>query len=259
MARALDALGAHLEAARAEGCDAVIAVGTAALRDARNADRFLAEAKRRHGLEIEVIPGEEEARLAFLAVARGREEEGLGAAGPRVVMDIGGGSTEFIRGEGRTVSAVQSLPLGSVRFTERYIHGDPVRERELSALRGAVREALSGLRAAGGEGAGMVGVAGTNTTLAAMKLALRRYDAAAIRRTRLARSDLDALIQTLAERTVARRRELPGLEPGRADVILAGAVIAREALERLGLQDMGISDRGVRHGAIYRLAERLQA
>lgn len=259
MARALEALAAHLDTARSAGSAAVAAIGTAALREARNADRFIAEAKGRLGIEIEVISGEEEARLAFLAVARGREEAGESAAGRRVVVDIGGGSTEFVQGEGRAVSALESLPVGSVRLTERCLHQDPVGREELAALRETVRRELARLAISPGPGGEMVGVAGTNTTLAAMKLRLARYDAAAIRRARLSRADLDALIGTLAERTVAERRALPGLEPGRADVILAGAVIAREALERFGLENMGVSDRGVRHGAIYRLAERAAA
>lgn len=259
MARALEALDAHLEAARAEGCEVVAAIGTAALRDAGNADRFVAEAKRRFGLEIEVISGDEEARLAFMAVARGREEEGVAAAGRRLVMDIGGGSTEFIQGEGQSVRALRSLSLGSVRLTERFLRSDPVKPVELDALRRAVRESLAALPAGEGEGAEMVGVAGTNTTLAAMKRRLPQYDAEAIRKTRLTRVDLDALIETLAVRTVAERRQLPGLEPGRADVILAGTVIAREAMGHLGFEEMGVSDRGVRHGAIYRLLERLRA
>lgn len=256
MGRALDALARHVEESRAAGSVALAGVGTAALRDARNADRFIAEAKRRFGLEIEVITGEEEARLAFLAVARGREEEGAGGQGRRIVMDIGGGSTEFIQGEGRDVARLASLPLGSVRLTERCLRGDPVDPGSLASLRETVRRTLAGLEIEHGAGAELVGVAGTNTTLAAMKRRLARYDAGAIRRTRLGRGDLDAIIATLAGRTVAERRELPGLEPGRADVILAGAIIAREALARFDLDDMGVSDRGVRHGAIYRLAER---
>ena len=100
----------------------------------------------------------------------------------------------------------------------------------------------------------MVGVAGTNTTLAAMKGKLQRYDAEAIRRTRVSRDDLDDLIRSLGALTLAERRQLPGLDPGRADVILAGAVIAREGLARLGAGAMDVSDRGVRHGVIYGMA-----
>jgi exopolyphosphatase/guanosine-5'-triphosphate,3'-diphosphate pyrophosphatase len=253
--RTLDALRSHLDAARLAGASRVAAVATAALREARNAGRFLEEAERRLGLKVEVIPGEEEARLALEAVARGIEEAGESPEGELLVMDIGGGSTEFIHGLGRMPRSVRSLPVGSVRLTERFFPDDPVKPPQLRALAAHVREAFAALPAPHAGCFRMVGVAGTVTTLAAMKLRLREYDAEAIRRARLTGEDLDLLIAMLAARTVTERCALPGLEPGRADVILAGGIIAREAMVRMGVAELHISDRGVRHGAIYRLAE----
>jgi exopolyphosphatase/guanosine-5'-triphosphate,3'-diphosphate pyrophosphatase len=253
--RGLGALERHLEEARAAGAVRVKAVGTAALREARDADRFLEEAKARFGIEIEVLSGEEEARLAFEAVARTLEEGGEVAAGSLMVMDIGGGSTEFVLGEGREVRSVHSLRVGAVRATERFLPDDPVRPGQVEALTRHLRGVLAGLPDAPGGALEMVGVAGTNTTLAAMKLGLTAYDAGAIRRTRISLEDLERLIETLEARSVAERRRLPGLEPGRADVILAGAVIAREGMIRYRRETMAVSDRGLRHGVLHRMAE----
>jgi exopolyphosphatase/guanosine-5'-triphosphate,3'-diphosphate pyrophosphatase len=232
----------------------VAAVGTAALRRARNASVFLDETKRRLGLEVAVISGEEEGRLAFEAVARGREEEGA-AAGRLLVLDIGGGSTEVIAGEGRRLDWARSLDLGSVRLTERFLLDDPPLVPQRQALVAQVRAAFAALPEPPGAGPiDLVGIAGTNTTLAAMKAGLRVYDAEAIRRTPIAPGELDDLIARLATMPAAARLALPGLEPGREDVILAGAVIAREALARFRMAAMSVSDRGVRHGVIYRMA-----
>jgi exopolyphosphatase/guanosine-5'-triphosphate,3'-diphosphate pyrophosphatase len=253
--RTLDALRSHLDAARVAGASFGTVVATAALREARNAGRFLEEAERRLGVKVEVISGEEEARLSLEAVARGIEEAGERPEGELLVMDIGGGSTEFIRGTGRLPRSIQSLPVGSVRLTERFFPDDPVKPPQLRALAAHVREAFAALPAPRAGCFRMVGVAGTVTTLAAMNLRLRDYDPEAIRRARLTGEDLDLLIATLAGRTVKERCALPGLEPGRADVILAGGIIAREAMLRMGAAKLYVSDRGVRHGAIYLLAE----
>jgi len=255
--RTLAALERHAAEAAAAGAAYTAAVGTAALRDARNADRFLEEAKRRTGIEVEVIPGEEEAALAFEAVARGREEEGALDGGRLLVIDIGGGSTEFIAGEGRHVDWVRSLDIGSVRLTERLLINDPPLAGQLDSLGAYVRRALASLPDPPGLGPiDLVGIAGTSTTLAAMKAGLRAYDAEAIRRTPVTIADLDALIAQLAQLSSAERLALAGLEPGREDVILAGALIAREGMARFGAGTMRVSDRGVRHGVIYRMAAR---
>jgi exopolyphosphatase/guanosine-5'-triphosphate,3'-diphosphate pyrophosphatase len=258
--RTLEALEAHARTAREAGAERIAAAGTAALREARDADRFLSEAKRCAGIEIEVISGETEAALALEAVAREREESASrngAVSGPLLVMDIGGGSTEFIAGEGRSIRWARSLPVGSVRLTERFLRHDPAPPEEIDALIRHVRGTFANLPdPPGTESATMVGIAGTYTTLVAMKLRLRAYDAAAIRRTPLAMADLDALIAALAPLTARERLALPGLEPGRADVILAGAAIAREGLARFGRSAIGVTDRGVRHGVLYRMAER---
>ncbi len=254
IARTLAALDRHAAEAAAAGAARVAVVGTAALRRARNAGVFLDEAKRRLGLEVAVISGEEEARLAFEAVARSREEDGA-AAGRILVLDIGGGSTEVIAGEGRRLDWARSLDLGSVRLTERFLIDDPPPAPQRQALIAHVRTAFEGLPEPPGAGPmDLVGIAGTNTTLAAMKAGLRVYDAEAIRRTPITPSDLDELIGRLSRMPAAARLALPGLEPGREDVILAGAVIAREALARFRMAAMSVSDRGVRHGVIYRMA-----
>jgi exopolyphosphatase/guanosine-5'-triphosphate,3'-diphosphate pyrophosphatase len=260
ISRTLNALEQFIAESRTAGAREMVAVGTAALREARDAETFVDQAKARLGIDVKIISGDEEAALVFEAVARGREESGEEEGYPLLVMDIGGGSTEFILGERRPgerrmIRASRSLPIGSVRLTERFLPDDPVKSEQLEALKRHIRGALASLPEFVDGKTAMVGVAGTNTTLAAMKLRLGAYDAAAICRTRLSIGDVESLIETLAGKSVAERRQMAGLEPGRADVILAGAVLAREGLARFGMNSMAVSDRGLRHGVIYRLAE----
>ncbi len=228
--------------------DAVAAVGTMCLRNASNAQEFVAEARRRCGIEIEVIPGEAEARLSYLAA---RADLSPDLQRP-VVFDVGGGSTEFIFGAGTEVQRRCSLDVGSIRLREEFLLSDPVSVAELQRLQAHLQDELGRLQF----GAGLdlvVGMGGTLTTLASLQLELEPYDAARVQGLRLRRAELDAQIERLRSRTLAERRRLPGLDPKRADVILAGACIVQAALSRSELDELQICARGIRHGL---LAER---
>jgi exopolyphosphatase / guanosine-5'-triphosphate,3'-diphosphate pyrophosphatase len=229
-------------------CERVAAVTTEAVRKAANGGDFVArasEALARVGGRMQVIDGEREARLSWLAVAGSFPS----LTGPRTVLDIGGGSTELIVGE-REVEAVVSLPIGSVRLTERIIAHDPPTYEEAVHLATTIDEALASAPAPRGA---LVGIAGTVTTLAAMAQRLDRYDAASVHGSSLMLADVDALAAMLATTPLADKRRTPGLDPKRADVIYAGAVILARVMARAGVDSCIVSDRGIRWGLIYEM------
>jgi exopolyphosphatase/guanosine-5'-triphosphate,3'-diphosphate pyrophosphatase len=249
MARALATLDRYLERIRACECAYVIGVGTEALRRAANGHELVTALTARLGTvggRFAVIDGEREARLSWRAVRAAFPE----LTGPRTVLDIGGGSIELLVGE-RTIEELVSLPIGSVRLTERLLHHDPPTDEEQAALAAAVDAALAG---APRPRAPVIGIAGTVTTLAAMALRLDGYDAARVHGSQLDYSELVQTVRRLGRMPVAERRCLPGLDPKRADVIYAGAVILERVLARAGATTCLVSDRGIRWGLVYEAA-----
>ncbi|HEX8951715.1 MAG TPA: Ppx/GppA family phosphatase, partial [Polyangia bacterium] len=193
------------------GCDRVAAVTTEAVRKAANGGDFVARASAALapvGGRMEVIDGEREARLSWRAVSGSFPS----LTGPRTVVDIGGGSTELIVGE-REVEGVVSMPIGSVRLTERIVAHDPPTADEAARLVATVDEALAHAPAPRGA---LVGIAGTVTTLAAMAQRLDSYDAARVHGSKLTRAAVDALVDTLGRTPLADKRRTPGLDPKRA-------------------------------------------
>ncbi len=231
---------------------AVVAVGTQALREAANADAFLGPAREILGAPVQVIDGEREAALVYGSVVHACPEL---AAGDLVVADVGGGSTEVIAGRGGAVGSLVSLPIGSVRLTERHLHGDPPTPDETRALLAAIDEQLGRLDPAlAGSAPALVGTAGTATTLAAVEQKLRAYDAHRVQGFRLTRAAVERQLARYLELTVAEKRRLPGMEPQRADVIAAGAAIYARLAVHLDAPTLVTSDRGVRWGALLELA-----
>lgn len=230
-------------------------VATSVLRDAADAPAFLAAVERDLGLPARVLAGVEEARLAF----RGGTADLSGRiAGPLVLVDIGGGSTEFALGvPGRPPEHVFSLDIGAVRLTERFIKHDPPGVSEIEDLAQYVAGALRrGVPAAVRGGArAAVGVAGTFATLAACKLRLREYRSELVHGYVLAVDEIDRSIGQFAAMTSAQRLLLPGLQPGREDVILAGALIAREACRAFGVSEVRCSEADLLEGAALALAD----
>jgi exopolyphosphatase / guanosine-5'-triphosphate,3'-diphosphate pyrophosphatase len=250
-AQTLAAIVEFAQKARALGAEKIIGVATAALRDVSDGADFIAQVKAQVGLDLEIITGETEAQLSYLAVTKGLP---LDPAAKILIVDIGGGSTELIRAEpgtaGRKLDAV-SLQIGSVRLTERFVHHDPPDTREAMDLRLAVNEALQRLEWDFRPDL-MVGIAGTVTTICAIVLGMTVYDLKVVHGHRLSQDDVIATIAKLGAMPLAARKQLPGLEPGRADVIFAGAAILERIMSHFHLIEVIVSDQGVRWGLLWR-------
>jgi exopolyphosphatase/guanosine-5'-triphosphate,3'-diphosphate pyrophosphatase len=266
--RSLAALKECAEIIQRHHVDHTTAVGTSALRQAANAAAFIAEAKSRVGIDIRVISAEEEARLTLLGVRRALARGDSGDDGPlasALVIDIGGGSTELVITHKGAVRSMASLPLGAVYLTERVLRHVPPDSEELQRLRAAVRTKLDGWervalrseRDRRGSVLTCAGTAGTITTLASMDLELRTYDPARINGHILLKTRLDEMVSTLSRATRKQRSGIAGLERGREDIILAGAVIAQEIMERCCATEMLVSDWGLREGIVFDLQEKL--
>jgi exopolyphosphatase / guanosine-5'-triphosphate,3'-diphosphate pyrophosphatase len=234
------------------GAERVVAVLTSAVRDAANGGEFRETLHRRFGFEANVISGEREARLTYRGATGWRAHEG-----PLLVLDIGGGSTEFVVGAGDDVEFHVSTQIGSVRFTERHLHHDPPSDEEVAACRAAVRAGLEDAvpahvrtRPAGG-----VAVAGTPTSFAAVEMELVPYDRDRVHGHRLTRAAVERILADLAALPLARRREVPGLHPDRAATIVAGGAILAETIGAFGLDSMDVSERDILEGAALDAAE----
>jgi exopolyphosphatase/guanosine-5'-triphosphate,3'-diphosphate pyrophosphatase len=239
--RELDALGA----------ERTLVVGTSAIRDAENGEAFLGEIEWSYGFATRLLSGEDEALLTFRGATAGREQRGQ-----LLVVDIGGGSTELIGGRDGAAVFDLSLDLGCVRLTERLLSSDPPTRSELDECAAAIRSVLaegvpvrvrSGARAA-------IGVAGTVTTIAALDLGLREYDPERTHGHALTREVVRRELDRLAALPLAQRRLVPGLDPERAPVIVAGAIILRETLEHFGLDVIEASECDLLHGAAIEAA-----
>jgi exopolyphosphatase / guanosine-5'-triphosphate,3'-diphosphate pyrophosphatase len=247
-AQTLAAITEFAQRARALNVEKIVGVATAALRDVTDGADFIAQVKAQAGVDLEIITGESEAQLSYLAVAKGLA---LDPAAKVLIVDIGGGSTELIRAEPGRKLELASLQLGSVRLTERIVHHDPPTAREAADLRLAVDEALHDL---GWEFTPdvMVGIAGTVTTVCAVTLAMSTYDPKIVHGHRLSHDDVIATIAKFGALPLAERMHLPGLEPGRADVIFAGAAILERIMGHFHLTEVVVSDQGVRWGLLWR-------
>jgi exopolyphosphatase/guanosine-5'-triphosphate,3'-diphosphate pyrophosphatase len=251
--RTLAALDLYARIAAQHGAE-IAAIGTEALRRAPNADQFLEPARRLLGERVEVISGDREAELTFRAIVESFPTE---VAGGRVaIADIGGGSTEIIVADHGTIRFRRSLPLGSVRLHERHVTHDPPTAAEADAIQRDISTALDDAADAfnGGPCSVLFGVAGTVTSLGAMTLALDSYDSARVHGQRLTLADIDAQIARLGSATQAQRERIAGLDPGRADVIFAGALLLRAIARKAGVAMVRISDRGIRWGLFHERA-----
>jgi exopolyphosphatase/guanosine-5'-triphosphate,3'-diphosphate pyrophosphatase len=227
----------------------IFAIGTEALRRAPNAADFLCRAAALLDTPVEVIDGEREAALTFRAARLSFPEA---AARTMMVVDIGGGSTEVIVARRGAVEFCRSLPLGSVRLTERHILHDPPLAPEIEAVRTEVVDHLAEMPfPSEADPPCLVGVAGTVTTLAAMVQNLQSYDPALVHGYRLDLPALDKQIDRLRASTQKEREAMAGLDPARADVILGGTIILSEITRRLGAAHVLVSDRGIRWGLLY--------
>jgi exopolyphosphatase/guanosine-5'-triphosphate,3'-diphosphate pyrophosphatase len=234
--------------------DATAAVATSAVRDAKNRVEFLDRVKREVGWEVELITGEEEARRTMLGIRSGLPIE----VTDMLALDIGGGSTEFILDRLGQQPVVRSIDIGVVRLSERYLAHDPPMAQEVEAARGVVRreteQIIKEMRPP--SRATFVGTAGTITALAAMAQRLPAYEPARIHNYALRLETVQDLERELLSHTKDERRGMPGLERGREDVIVSGAVILRTVMEALGYSECLVSDLGLREGVLIDLVKR---
>jgi exopolyphosphatase/guanosine-5'-triphosphate,3'-diphosphate pyrophosphatase len=224
--------------ARGLGAQAIVTSATSAARDASNGAEFLNAAKTRAGLTVEIIAGEEEARLSYASAY-----SDFGGERPLVVLDIGGGSTEFIYGDVKgNVQFRHSFNVGSVRMTERL-------GQDEQKIRAALRETFGALPAPP-QGFRLVGVAGTVTTVLAVSRVIEPYDASKVHGAVLSLSEVQAVTKKLWSLDVEARKHVPGVQPKRADVIPAGALVLEESMATLQATECTVSDRGLRWGLL---------
>jgi exopolyphosphatase / guanosine-5'-triphosphate,3'-diphosphate pyrophosphatase len=231
--------------------DRVRMVATSATRDAANAGDFHDMVVATLGVEPEVVTGNEEARLSFTGAVRG-----LPADTPRpvLVVDIGGGSTEFVLGDG-TVEAAVSVDIGCVRMTERHLRDDPPTAEQIAAARADIEAAVARALATvpGQRARTVVGLAGSVTTVTALAMGLESYQPERIHHSRVSRAAVDAVTDRLLGMTHAQRLELPVMHPGRADVIGAGALILAVILNGLGADSVVASEHDILDGIAWSL------
>ena len=237
------ALAEYREVIEAFGVSRIRMVATSASRDAANAADFHGMVRVTLGQPAEIISGTEEAALSFAGAV-----SGLGGEGPYLVVDIGGGSTEFVRG-GRTVDRSFSMDMGCVRMTERHLPTDPPTPEQLAAVVRDVDEQVARALAHVGAGpATLVGVAGTATTLAGIALGLDRYDSARIHHSVLPAAAVAELAVRLAALDHDARAAIPVMHPGRVDVIIAGALILQEIMRQTGFAEITVSEHDILDG-----------
>src|ERR671931_1900148 len=232
------------------GAERTLLVATSAVRDAENGEAFLGEIEWSYGFATRLLTGDEEAELAFRGAALGRE---LNV--DTLLLDIGGGSTELVVGDSDGFRFHESLDIGSVRLTARFLHSDPPPAEELEACAEAARGVLAERVPRDVQPASSIGVAGTITSIAALDLDLAEYDPERVHGHKLSRAGVAAQLERLASLPLAWRRELPALDPDRAPVIVAGAVILREALDRFGLDAIEASEHDIIDGAALEAAQ----
>ncbi len=247
--RALEALQRMAKISAGLNAEVAAVVATSAVRKALNGRDFVAEVKRTTGLDIDVISGEQEADLAILSVQHNfdMDQQRFGMA------DIGGGSVEIVTASGRHVEAVCSLELGAVFLTEKFIHSDPPSQEELKKLRKHVRKALK--QQGIGEGlpvSCLIGSGGTMTNIGSMVMAMRGEQYGTVHRYEVIHSEVIHLLAMLSRKSQKERQAIPGLNPERADIILAGMTLTDEMMRRMRTNQLRINAQGIREGLILR-------
>lgn len=254
MERSLKVLRKYTDLCHRNGVDRIVCIGTEGLRRAKNAQDFVQKVGELCGFKVEIISGTKEAELAYLSALLdfGENHENL------VVLDIGGGSTELIwqTEQNGSITKLQtlSMKMGSVRLTEEFLKSDPVSQSEYAALRQCIDDKLknhfSSLQIPT-KPMTLVGLAGTVTTLSSLDQKLPVYDSDKIQGAKLSQNSLKDLIRKLKEKNLEERKKMTGMEPKRADVLLAGASILDCVMSALGVEELIVSDRGIRYGLFY--------
>jgi exopolyphosphatase / guanosine-5'-triphosphate,3'-diphosphate pyrophosphatase len=252
--RALDVVERYARRARALGAERIRLSATSAVRDASNRQQLAGEVGRLVGEPMEVLTGEQEAATSFAGATRGLK----GHPPPYLVLDIGGGSTEFVLGErDPDPSASASTRIGNVRMTERHVHSDPPSYKDMEAVELEIDQVLTETEDAVPvhDAETLVALGGTSTTVLAIALGLAEYDPEAIHQRSLDRDDAERVFRLLADMTTEERRGIPVMQPGRADVIVAGTAILVGVMRRWGFAQAVVSETDILDGLAYRLAE----
>ena len=254
MEQSLQTLGRMKAIAEGFGVGELRAIATSAVREAANGRDFVREAWRRCRVRIEVVPPEEEARLAFRSVSRHYDLSDRLTA----IVDIGGGSAEVILAAGGVIDQVVSLPLGAVRLSERYCKSDPLRPKHWKALRRGIDDTIKEMMGKPPFAAEvMIGSGGTFTNLAEMAQLERDGKVAQARDHAISRAEVVRLLDRLRETPLEARRQIPGLNPQRADIIIAGVAAVARLMRRLGTQRVLVNDRGIRDGVLLSMIDDL--
>jgi exopolyphosphatase/guanosine-5'-triphosphate,3'-diphosphate pyrophosphatase len=255
VARTLACLRSYALIIRNLAVQRVAMVGTSAMRDAGGAEDLRSQAVRALGVDIRVLSGDEEARLAFRGAL-----DGLGVAdGEEVaVFDIGGGSTEVVLGHmhsgGPRIAFSASYDVGSVRLTERHVVGDPPSPEERAAIWKSARDAFANVPSLPARTT-PIGIAGTMTTLSAVSQGLPKYDGAKVHGHAIRLGELRDTVDRISALPFEVRKRLPGMEPKRADVVVAGGIVALALMEHWRATAVRVSDRGVRWGLARELLD----
>jgi exopolyphosphatase / guanosine-5'-triphosphate,3'-diphosphate pyrophosphatase len=251
LARTLEVLAGYAEVCRRLGVERRRLVATSATRDAADRQVFLDGVRDLLGVEAEVLSGMDEAAAAYRGATAGLDDR------PTLVVDIGGGSTELIFGDGTTSRAMVSLDIGCVRLFERHLRSDPPTVAEVAALRADVAAHLERVSAVLDPGAAerVVGVAGTVTTVAAIALGLQEYDPRHIHRATVSAAEIAAAAEKLAAMTVAERAAMPVMAEGREDVIAAGALLLDLLVSTFQIEQVVASESDILDGVLLGLAE----
>lgn len=248
MSRTLDAIARFATEARRQGAETVLGAGTSALRDAANGRDFIAQAKAKADIDIQIITGDREAQLAYAAV-RSDATLNIPAEAYLLVFDIGGGSTELILGDAAGVGRHKSLDIGAVRLTERFLKSDPPTAYELEQAAQYARAAFDTFPLPDTPPL-VAGIGGTAVNIAAVTQGQTPPDPDALHGAMLAHADVAAALGRFSHLPLAQRREIPGLEPKRADVIVAGALILDCLLTYFSADRFTLSARGLRYGLL---------
>ncbi|QXM07235.1 Ppx/GppA phosphatase family protein [Crassaminicella indica] len=247
--RNIKALNEFVNIACKEGVNKLPIIATSAVRDAKNKEIFIKRAEEEVGVKVDVITGEREAALGFMGVLKGinKDDENI------LVIDIGGGSTEFIFGNKEGIKFLCSLDMGAVRMTEKFVTTDPVSKKEVEDIQKAIADCMESMIDSLGKFQidKIIGIGGTATTLAAISKKMKVYDKAMIHNTKLCHEKVKAILSDFLSKTLENRKKLDGLEEKRADIITAGTIILDKILTMLNVDDITISEYDNLEGLIF--------
>ena len=224
---------------KGENCEKIYCMGTSALRDSKNKDKFINLAKDKTGINVDIISGEKESNLGFMGVL-----EGLEKAKDILVIDIGGGSTEFIIGNKDGIRFSKSENVGALRMTEKFLHQDPINDNEFESMSNFIYEEVkSTLEYINKHKVkNLVGIGGTITSLSAMNQELEVYSMERIHNSKISLSEIELILQNLKKMTLNDKKSLKGLQPKRADIIIAGVEILHTIMKNLEIKEITVSE-----------------